>query len=236
MPRVLVGLPSLVGKLATYAQQYDLVELRPVDTPLPKPSKLAEWRKEVPPHFAFCVCLPAAVASLRPGPELDAALAQTLAAANALEANALVLATTAAVRPTAANRERIVELGQRLPKHGHLLAWHAAGIWEAEDVMPTAQAGNWLPVFDAAQEPLPPGPVVYTRIRALGHATRLGADRIERVARQLAGRREAFVVVEGTEARKVRAALKSAVEQLDEGRPVPMLFRPRVLHADDEEQ
>jgi uncharacterized protein YecE (DUF72 family) len=234
--RVLVGLPSLVGKLTSYAQQYDLVEVRPVDGPLPKPGKLAEWRKSVPPSFAFSVQLPAAVASLRPAAEMEAALSRALEAARALEANALVLSTPTNVRPTKQNRERIAELGARLPKDGHLLAWHASGIWEAEDVMATARAGGWLPIFDGAQEPLPPGPVVYTRIRALGHATRMSADRIEKLAHQLAGRREAFVVVEGTEGRKVRAALRTALEHLDEGRPVPTLFRPRTLQADDEEQ
>ena len=55
MPRVLIGLPALKGKLERYAERYDMVELRPVDTPLPRSSKLEAWRSQVPPAFAFSI-------------------------------------------------------------------------------------------------------------------------------------------------------------------------------------
>ena len=65
MSRVLIGLPRVVGKLEKYASKYDMVEVTPVDTPLPK--KLAQWRERVSPAFAFSVVLPKAVAALEPG-------------------------------------------------------------------------------------------------------------------------------------------------------------------------
>lgn len=232
MSRLYVGLPRLVGKLATYAERFDIVEVRPIDTPLPKISKLAGWREQVPASFAFSVVLPSAVAKLGDGE--DGALAEAIEAARVLQASAIVLATPAVVRPTKKNRERIIELGDKLPRDAHTLAWQPQGMWEVEDIMATASAAGLIPVFDAAQEPLAPGPVVYTRIRSLGHATQLGADRIDRIAHQLAGRREASVIVEGDQARKVRAELRAALERVDSRRPVPMVFKPRELFGEEE--
>lgn len=233
MARLLVGTPRLVGKLETYATRFDAVEIQPVDTPLPKASKLAKWREKVPSSFAFSVMLPKAVASLAGD---EAALEEAIEAARVLQATTLVLATPASVRPTKKNRDRLGELARALPSDAHTLAWAAAGIWEVEDVMATASATGWLPIFDAAQAALPPGPIVYTRIRSLGHASRLGADRIDHIAYQLAGRREATVIVEGDQARKLRSQLQSAVERIDGGAPAPTVFRPQRLSADDEEQ
>jgi uncharacterized protein YecE (DUF72 family) len=231
-----VGTTGLQGKLERYAQRYDLLEVRPVDSPLPRAAKLESWRSKVPPAFAFSVVLPDAVARLEPGPAHDEALGEALEAARQLQARSVVLSTPPSVRPTRANRQRIAALTERLPRGGHLLAWQARGMWEAEDVLETAYQAGWLPVFDAAQEALPPGPVAYTRIRAIGQASRLGADRIARVAEQLAGRREAFVVVDAHAARAVKAGLEAAIPTLEDRRPVPTLFRPDALEIDDEEQ
>lgn len=233
MARLLVGTPALKGKVEVYATQYDVVEVRPVDTPLPKMSKLAKWRKSVPPSFAFSLVLPSTVAKLEAD---DAALEQALETARVLQANSIVLATPPSVRPTKANRERVRALADKLPRDAYMLAWSAAGMWEVADVMATANEAGWLPIFDAAQEPLPPGPSVYTRIRSLGHASRLGADRIDHIALQLAGRREAIAIVEGEQARKLRKELRAALDRLDVSKGTPRLFRPDSLGATDEEQ
>jgi uncharacterized protein YecE (DUF72 family) len=239
MARVMVGLPTLQGKLTKYAERFDMVELRPVDTPLPKGDKLAGWRAKVAPGFAFSVVLPHAVASLTPGAGLDDALAETLEAARLLQANCLVLATPASVRPTKQNREWLLRLAERLPPDAHQRAWQAAGIWDPEEMMELAFEANLIPVFDAAQEPLAPGPVVYTRIRALGHGMHLGAERILRIAEQLGDRREAYVVADRELGGKLRAGLRQALAQNPSRGKLPALFRPRgsdALLVDDEEQ
>ena len=236
MGRLLVGLPSLKGKLENYARRFDLVEVQPVDNPLPKLGRLAAWRQRVPPSFAFNVVLPKAIATFERGVAFEQALQQSLAAAAALQASCIVLATPPSVRPTKANRKRIAELAERLPSTGHVLAWQATGIWEADDFHETARTAGWLPILDAAQEQLPPGPVAYTRIRALGHASRLGADRVTRIAEQLLDRRDAYVVVDPAIAGKVRAGLLAAVGQADTRRNIPQLFQPASFDTDDEEQ
>ncbi len=239
MARFVVGLPHLQGKLSNYAERYDLVELRPGDTPLPSPPKLRRWREQVPPSFVFSVVLPKAVAEFSKDPEIERGIDDCLEAAVALQARCIVLATPPSIRPTAANRQRVVSLGARLPQTGHVLAWEPWGMWEREDVLETAYEAGFLPVFDGVRETLPAGPIAYTRIRALGSSAQLGTGSIERLADQLQGRREAFVVVEAPAAKRVRVELGPALERLQTRPAVPMLFRggqPKSLAAEDEEQ
>lgn len=239
MAHLYFGLSKLQGKLARYAERFDLVELCPVDTPLPAGAKLRRWRSQVPPAFAFSILLPKVVGLLRPCLELEQALERSVEAARALEARALVLPTPPDVRPTSANRKRLRELAQRLPRPGYLLCWQPSGIWELPDVYETAEAAGLLPVLDAARDPLPQGPMAYTRIRTLGAATQLGETRIARIADQLRERREAFVVVDGPSGARIKAGLDLLIQR-HAPRPVPAtLFRPQAplaTAADDEEQ
>src|SRR5690349_10836675 len=104
MPRLFVGMPSLQGDIKKYQGRFDLVELRPVDTSLPRASTLRKWRELVPPAFAFSVVLPRVVGELSTGKEQSAALSAAIEVAKVTEARCVVLSTPASVRPTAANK------------------------------------------------------------------------------------------------------------------------------------
>ncbi|MFP6686620.1 MAG: DUF72 domain-containing protein [Polyangiaceae bacterium] len=238
MTRHLVGLAQMRGKLSNYAERFDMVELCPVDQPLPGPKKLRNWRQQVPPAFVFSVVLPSVVASLQKGPEADKALRASLEAARALEARCIVLITPPSVRPTKANRKRIVELAARLPQEGHVLAWEARGIWEPLEATETAYEAGLLPIFDATQFDLPRGPIAYTRIKTLGFNNKLSAGHIDVIAAQIEGRQEAYIVVQGAGGGKLRSVLKTSLERArQDGSAIPTLFRPDAsLLADDEEQ
>ena len=225
MSRLLIGLPGLKGKLTNYASRYDMVEVTAGDPRLPTTVKLQGWRERVPAGFAFSVVLPPAVAQLK-GDDSQA-LSESLEVARVLKASCVVLATTAQVRPTKKNRDRIKAIADTIgPDRGHTLVWHGEGMWEPDDYMETAYTAGWLPVFDAAQQPLPPGPIVYTRIRAIGHALQIGHGRIQRAAHALAGRREAYVVIDAAIAGRVAGGLKKALADLPERRAIPQLFKP----------
>jgi uncharacterized protein YecE (DUF72 family) len=239
MARLLVGLPALQGDLEKYATRFDLVELRPVDAALPKPSTLRRWRKAVPPSFVFSVVLPRVIGDLAPGPELDAALTTSLEVASVLEARCVILQTPASVRPTAANKKRLAAVFDRIPKEGTVRGWEPAGLWEREEVLATARALGVLPVFDVAREQPGSGPILYTRLRALGKSTTLGAAALERVAERLKRRREAFVVVEGTgEAGRIKQALAGELAKRPLRASGITVVRPgsSTLVAEDEEQ
>jgi len=240
MARLLVGLPALQGKIEKYKDRYDMVEIRPGDTSVPRPPTLRKWRRAVPPAFVFSVVLPRVVGELAGGAEADAALAEALQIAAALEARCVLLATPPEVRPTAANRRKIAALFERVPAEGVVRCWEPSGIWETEDVIATARTAGALPVLDAAREDLPPGPIVYTRLRALGKSAALGQGTVDKVADALRGRREAFVVVEGVGGARTRDALRAAVARTSTGPSESTVVRPMImpatLKAEDEEQ
>jgi uncharacterized protein YecE (DUF72 family) len=243
MARLLVGLPALHGDLEKYATRFELVELRlstEGGASAPKPATLRKWRKAVPPSFVFSVVLPRAVAALTPGPALDAELASALETAAALEARCLVLQTPPEVRPTAANKKRLAALFDRIPREGTVRCWEPSGLWERDETIATARAIGVLPVLDVAHEVPAPGLILYTRLRALGKSSALGAAAVERIAERLRRRRESFVVVEGTaaEAQRIKAALATALTQKP-GRAVGVTVvraATSTLVAEDEEQ
>jgi len=239
MARLLVGLPALQGDLEKYQRRFDMVELRPIDTSLPRIPTLRKWRKAAPPTFVFSVVLPRVVGELAPGPALEEALSTSLEVASAVEARCVVLQTPASVRPTAQNRKRLAALFGRIPPEGTVRCWEPAGMWERQDLIDTARSMGVVPVFDAAREALPVGPSAYTRLRALGSAAGLGVAAIERVADRLRRKREAFVIVEsGRDAQRVRAALVAALAKKRSKSSGAIVVRPAIptLIAEDEEQ
>jgi uncharacterized protein YecE (DUF72 family) len=239
MARLLVGLPALQGDLEKYASRFELVELRPGDVALPRPNTLKKWRKSVPPAFVFSIVLPRAVAELAPGAELDAALATSLEVAATLEARCIVLATPATVRPTTANKKRLAAVFDRIPREGTVRCWEPAGLWERDEIFAVAKSLGVLPVVDVARDPPAAGPIVYTRLRALGKSSTLGAATLERVADRLRKRREVFVVVEGdSEATRVKQSLAKELRKKPQRASGVTVVRPgsSTLVAEDEEQ
>ncbi|WP_437668599.1 DUF72 domain-containing protein [Sorangium sp. So ce131] len=241
MARLLVGLPSLQGDLQKYKQRFDMVELRPVDASLPRATTLRKWRKAVPPGFVFSVVLPRVVGELAAGGELDEALATSLEVAAVLEARCVVLQTPASLRPTATNRKKLAALFERLPAEGVVRCWEPAGIWERDDIIATARAAKVIPVLDVARDTPPPGPIVYSRLRALGKSSSMSAAALERVAERLRGRREVFVVVEGDRAAQIKASLAALLARKPDRSTASAVVRPTMpmpntLVAEDEEQ
>jgi uncharacterized protein YecE (DUF72 family) len=239
MARVLVGLPSIQGDIQSYKKRYDMVELHPVDASLPKMTALRAWRKAVPPGFVFSVVLPRAVGTLMPGAALDEALQIALDVATAVQARCIVLPTPPDVRPTGTNRKRLAAVIERVPRAGVVLAWEPRGMWEHDDVLSTARSLEVLPVVDASREALPLGPIVYTRLLALGSGGAISAASIDRVAEQLRGRREVFVVVEGrSDGPRVKTGLDAALARRRTPGGSSFVVRPTPpsIVAEDEEQ
>lgn len=236
MTTVHVGLPSLRGDLARYAAQFGLLEVKPVDASLPRVSKLRAWRREVPPSFVFSVVLPKIVSELVSSAQADAALATALETASALEARCLVLITPSSVTPTTQNKRRLGDLIARCPRDVVTIAWEPRGVWDMTEAEATARDVGAHLVVDVTRDAAPRGPILYTRLRGMGEATRLGAGDVERVRAALQTRREAFVVVESGSPARIAAALTKPVGAA--GRTsAPMIIKPPIrLSAEDEEQ
>lgn len=236
MTTVHVGLPTLRGDLARYASQFDLLEVRPVDASLPKLAKLRSWRREVPPSFVFSVVLPQAVGDLRQTTDGDRALATALETALALEARCLVLITPPSVTPTTQHKRRLADLLARCPRDVVTVAWEPRGLWDTAEAAATARDIGAHLVVDVTRDPAPRGPILYTRLRGIGEAAKLGAGDIERVRAAIQTRREAFVVIEGGSPARLAAALTKPFGAA--GRTsVPVIIKPPIrFSAEDEEQ
>jgi uncharacterized protein YecE (DUF72 family) len=191
-----VGQASLVGKLERYAKVFDFLEVRASPEP-PAPSRMRRLRGTAPEGFHFALVVPPKLVELAVS-EPDAALVEaTRSAATALGARWLTLRTPFSVAPSAKARARLARPVDALRGAATGLAWEPRGVWTDEDAEATAAGLGVVLVRDLAEHDAPEGPVVYTRLLALGRNSRIGAGIIERVSERLEGVEEAFVIAEG---------------------------------------
>lgn len=190
-----IGAKELRGNIAAYAKRFDLLEVR-ADSSRPTEALLRKWRKQVPPHFEFCVVAGPHLAALKESPQLDAELEMTLKTIAALQARCLLLPTPVEVTPSALSRQRMAKLLERLPRDATHVVWEPRGVWETEDAAVAAKKWGIVLAVDASRDPVPPGPVAYTRLRALGETRSFGPAALERIVDAIGTRRDAYVVLE----------------------------------------
>jgi hypothetical protein len=224
MSTACVGEMRLPKNFKRYAKQFSLLELDCEPGSVPGKARLQACASVAPPGFTFSLVLPSRVASLQAGPELDQALKGAQNVARVLHAKWWVLRTPAEVRPTRRARESLAALVARLAEGGMRVAWEPRGVWDEVAAGETADAIGAVLVQDIAREEPRPGPVLYSRLLALGRGARVGLSLADVVAARLNRYEEAFVVVEGQGAREIQQALGIALEDaalddaaLDEG-------------------
>jgi uncharacterized protein YecE (DUF72 family) len=251
-PRWHIGAKELRGAIAAYAKRFDLLEVRvalgsPPESgapaaPVPTLATLRRWRKSVPPHFDFAVVagpnLARAKASEMGDRELDAARA----ALDALQARCFVLRTPPEVTPTHLWRERIAKVIDRVPRDVTHFVWEPSGVWETADAAAQAKAWQVVLAVDPARDPVPPGPVAYLRLRALGETRAFGPVALERIVRGVGTRREVFAIVETdsalAEAKRLRELAKGGARAGARLGGGARLVRPRggIVVSDDEQE
>jgi uncharacterized protein YecE (DUF72 family) len=191
-----IAAKELKGTLAAYAKRFDLLEIR-ADATAPSGQALRRWRKQVPPHFEFAVVAGKHVGQLKATSEMDQELATLKEAVNALEARCLVVQTPADVTPAQLWRERMARLLDQLPRDVTAIAWEPRGVWELDDAQRAAKKWGIVLVVDAARDEVPAGPMVYTRLRALGETRSFGESALARIVEAIGpSRRDAYLVFE----------------------------------------
>lgn len=209
--RLFVGQTPASGDIARYASRFDLMEVD-AGRGLPKLATLRRWRAEAPADFAFSVVLPDHVSALDGQPLDEAGLARALEAADALGARFVVVRTPPSAHPSARTRRRLEELVARLPRDGWRVAWEPRGLWEDDDSEQTAQALGVHLVRDVSRSEAPPlDDVVYARLRALGGGGQVSSGAVERAVDELEGKREAYVVIEGSAAARAARILRESL-------------------------
>ena len=214
-PRLHFGLPRLKGRLPEYAKSFGLLEV-PCEPAPPTAKHLGRMKREAPEGFQFVVVAGRALAELASS-EPDAALIEaTRRAAQALEARFLLLRTPASAGPSSRTRARLARLSEALAGAAQSIAWEPRGMWTDEEVVEIAGQHGLTLVRDVAEHDAPEGPVVYTRLLALGRNQRLGSGAIERMSERLVGAEEAYVVIEGDGPGGVAKRLRASLGQLRE--------------------
>lgn len=242
--RVHIGSKELRGELAAYAKRFDLLEVRGPDAAhlkqAPSAATLRRWRKAVSPQFEFAIVAGPNVGKLKPSEAFETELEAMLSTAKILESRLLVVPTPSDVTPSKLWRDRFAKLLERLPRDVATVVWEPSGLWEHEDA--AVQAGKWGVVLsvDPTRDIVPVGPVAFARLRALGGTRAYSTAALQRVADALAGRRDAYVVIETASALKegktLRGLVRAAGSRASGGQT--RLVRPRgaSLSLEDDEQ
>jgi uncharacterized protein YecE (DUF72 family) len=242
--RFYIGAKGLRGDIASYAKRFDLLEVSssgPGGAPGPSVATLKRWRKSVPPHFAFTVVAGPELAALRPGEALDKARTVASSLADVLEARNILLPTPAEVTPSAVWRDRLARVTEGFRRDVTNLVWEPRGVWEVEDAAVLARKLGLVLAVDAARDPVPVGPVAYSRLRAMGETRSFGPSALERVIQAIGARRDAFVVFE-TDGALAECKLLRRLAEAPEGtdrKNATRVVRPRggsVKVRDDEQE
>ncbi len=197
-----------MGKLARYAQSFNLLELRADVGTLPRPPRLREWKASVPEDFVFSVMSPKALMNLEPGEAYEKALGYTQRAVASVEAEWFVLQSGPGVTPSARGRERLLGLISEVKSWGVRVAWEPRGPWSPQQAQDWCAEHELTLVTDLSIEAATSGAVIYTRVRAIGAGGRITSGAADRIGERLADAEEAFVVVEGTSAKSLARGLR----------------------------
>jgi uncharacterized protein YecE (DUF72 family) len=198
-----------------YRGALDFAELKS-SAPLPRPGTLRRWREEVGAGLTLGLVVPASatrskLGPFRPDAAMEAALRWTLEAAAALAPRFLVVPTSADFTTGQRDRDLFARWVERLePTLREALVWHPAGLWEPEVAQPFAERLAATLAFDPLDaETVPPGPVTYARLRAIGGRSRFTETALREVLDMLEGAAEAWVSIESprsfTEASRLAA-------------------------------
>jgi uncharacterized protein YecE (DUF72 family) len=186
-----------------YWESLALAEIAPRD-PLPRASVLARWRREAPESARFTLLAPRDAWSSKQGAfreekALAAGTRYVVEAADALAADAIVVATGKDVTPGARDRERLAKWIERLAEGGkRKVVWFPGGLWDVEDAAVAARAIGAICGFDPLESTAPPGEIAYARVRAIGARSRLGEGLLASIAEtvQAAAAATTYVAIE----------------------------------------
>lgn len=216
--RVHIGAKELRGELTAYAKRFDLLEVRGLEASklrqAPSAATLRRWRRSVPPQFEFAVVAGPNLGRLKPSDELEAELAAMLATAQELQSRLFVIPTPPDVTPSKLWRDRFAAVLERIPRDVAAVVWEPSGPWEHEEA--AVQASKWGVVLsvDPTRDVVPVGPVAFARLRALGGTRAYSTAALERVARAIGQRRDAYVVIETAGALKEAKTLRRLVREV----------------------
>jgi uncharacterized protein YecE (DUF72 family) len=206
-----VGCSGLPAKRERYFESLNAVEVLPSQEVPPTPSSARRWKEEAPEGFFFSLMasrlLTVAPDHLPPGIEgaparfgglqlTEENLAlhhRTLEAAAALGAGALLFATPSQIGPSRRGREALRRFFGAVERGGLRFVWEPHGPWAETELAQLCADLNLVRCVDPLRDPVPPGPVAYTRLGPFAIMGRsIADDEIEQIAGALEPFEEAY--------------------------------------------
>ena len=220
---------------AKYAAQLAFAELT-LRPPLPRAPTLRRQRHEQPESVALALRAPRSALCSQRGPlrfddALEAGFAWLLAAADALDARAVVLPTPSDLTPGVRDSELLAAYAARLPRsEKRHWVWEPSGAWERERAEALSAELGLVLAFDPLIDPRPAGATAYARLRALGARRSFSQAALEQALVAVhSDEGDAFIAIDAP--RSVQHAL--VLRQLIAG-ALPMLS-PNDAAADDDD-
>jgi hypothetical protein len=220
-----------------YAAQLSFAELS-LRPPLPRAPTLRRQRHEQPESIVLALRAPRSALVSQRGPlrfddALEAGLAWLIAAADALDARAVVLPTPSDLTPGMRDSELLAAYAARLPRSAHRhWVWEPSGAWERERAEALSAELGLVLSFDPLVDPRPAGPAAYARLRALGARRNFSQAALEQALEAVQSDEEgdAFIAIDAP--RAIQHAL--VLRQLIAG-GLPPSSRSGAASEDDED-
>ncbi len=174
-----------------YCRELDLIELR-LRAPLPRPSTLSHKRERFPNNLVFALQAPqnAIVSSsgpLRFDEDIRKGLDWTIKAAEALNADVVIIPTPVGFATSRRERDLLTAFASRLPRDRKLIwVWQPSGLWDPDKSYPFAEKLDLICAFDPLREPPPPGNILYARLPTIGAQTHVSESMLDAVLETLA--------------------------------------------------
>ena len=201
-----------------YAAQLPFAQLT-LRAPLPRASTLKRQRHEAPEGLMVSLraprsCLSSKQGPLRFDPALEESFAWLLAAADAIDARAVLLPTPADLTPGMRDIELLRAFAARLPRsETRHWVWQPAGPWEPERAEALATELGLVLAFDPLMEQRPIGSVAYACLNALGARHSFSQAALEQALERVVSPdvTEAFIAIDAPRAVAHAVALQQVV-------------------------
>ncbi len=154
--------------------------------------------------------------ALRGGSDLDAGLQWLGDAADALQAELLVVDTGREVTTGQRDRDRLTEYFAQVPRaEGRVLVWRATGLWEPGPLQKMSESISVLGGFDPVDDPPPRGPCLYGCLEAEGLRRSFSHAQLMDVADTIRGAspERAFITISSPQSFKEAQLLQSLFDE-----------------------
>lgn len=165
---------------------------------------------------------------LQQSPGVAAAMEQTLAAAELLDAAVILYETPASFTPTAANRRALSCFFEQVPRQRRHV-WDPRGIWDSADVLSICQDLDLTPCCDPfanvlvneAPATIPEGELAYVKLRGLGGSRHYSESQYLWLAEALEGFSRAYCIFNTVNMFKDATRFEGVLLSIQEGLDSP---------------